>query len=60
MTTISKKANENVIRERKPKIWTPGQIVLMIVILAVEVIIALFSRKSDQEDEEAEAEPARA
>ena len=33
MTTMSKKADERVITERKPKIWTPGQIVLMIIIL---------------------------
>ena len=33
MTTMSKNAGERVITERKPKIWTPGQIVLMIVIL---------------------------
>ena len=32
MTTMSK-STERVIQEKKPKIWTPGQIVLMIVIL---------------------------
>ena len=32
MTTMSKKAPEGMMAERKPKIWTPGQIVLMIVI----------------------------
>ena len=33
MTTMSKNAGERIVTERKPKIWTPGQIVLMIVIL---------------------------
>ena len=55
MTTISKKAPEQVITEKKRSIWTPGQIVLMIVILIfsltcllpfVNVAAVSFSSKS--------------
>ena len=55
MTTMSKPVQEKVIKERKPKIWTPGQIVLMIVILIfsltcllpfVNVAAVSFSSKS--------------
>ena len=55
MTTIRKQASERVVTERKPKIWTPGQIVLMIVILIfsltcllpfVNVAAVSFSSKS--------------
>ena len=55
MTTMSKKASERVVTERKPKIWTPGQIILMIVILIfsltcllpfVNVAAVSFSSKS--------------
>jgi len=55
MTTISKNVNEPVIKERKPQIWTPGQIVLMLVILLfsltcllpfVNVAAVSFSSKS--------------
>ena len=55
MTTMSKPVQEKVIKERKPKIWNPGQIVLMIVILIfsltcllpfVNVAAVSFSSKS--------------
>ncbi len=54
MTTTSK-SSDRVIKERKPRIWTPGQIVLMIVILIfsltcllpfINVAAVSFSSKS--------------